>query len=243
MRSLLYLTFTFISIAAFGQTPEIPKCLSHEYINYMEQQHPGYENSVNSAFDLAKAYNSEAKSAGPHTIPVVVHVVYNTPEQNIPDSVIYDQISVLNETYNRLNADTVNMRPVFDPIKGYAQINFMLAQIDPQGNPTSGITRTQTATASFGSLTVIGGDFTDLEKVKSTIDGGEDPWDQSRYLNIWVCNMSVNFFGQEITALLGYATPPAGLPNWPPGSTNGMSDGVVIQYQSFGRVPSSAATS
>lgn len=234
MRSLLYFAFLFIAGTSFAQTPEIPKCLSHEYINYMDQQHPGFQNSVDDAFNTAKAYNSETKSAGPHTIPVVVHVVYNTATQNIPDSVIFDQINVLNKSYNRLNADTVNMRSVFDPIKGYAEINFMLAQIDPSGNPTTGITRTQTASTSFGSIAAVTGDFTDLEKVKSTVDGGHDPWDQSRYLNIWVCNMSVSIFGQEITALLGYATPPAGLPNWPPGSTNGMSDGVVIQYQAFG---------
>ena len=66
------------------------------------------------------------------------------------------------------------------------------------------------------------------------MDGGEDPWDQSRYLNIWVCNMSINIFGTETTALLGYATPPSGLPNWPPGSTPNLSDGVVIQFQAFG---------
>ena len=72
--------------------------------------------------------------------------------------------------------------------------------------------------------------MTDLEKVKSTADGGIDPWDQSRYLNIWVCDMSI--FG--VTALLGYATPPAGLPNWPPGSSGTLGDGVVIQYQAFG---------
>src|SRR5690554_6965821 len=34
--------------------------------------------------------------------------------------------------------------------------------------------------------------------------------------------------------ILGYATPPTGMSNWPPGSTAGMSDGVVVQYQAFG---------
>jgi hypothetical protein len=36
------------------------------------------------------------------------------------------------------------------------------------------------------------------------------------------------------TALLGYATPPANLPNWPGNPTAGMKDGVVVQYQAFG---------
>jgi len=191
---------------------------------------------LNTIFNNAHDYtsNSEAKANSIYTIPVVVHIVYNTPEQNLPDSVILNQIDILTADYNRWNADTVNMRSDFDIVKGSPQIEFKLAQIDANGLSTDGITRTQTSTASFGSLALVGGDFSDLEKVKSTVDGGEDPWDQNRYLNIWVCNMSVNFFGTEITALLGYATPPAGLSNWPAGSTANLSDGVVIQFQAFG---------
>lgn len=211
------------------------RCMTTEAINYQESITPGYKDQVDKAFAKAKEYAlSNPKSNHIYTIPVVVHIVYNSPAQNIPDSVIIDQIRVLNEDYNRQNADTVNMRSDFDIVKGNPQIEFMLAQIDPLGNPTSGITRTQTATTTFGTLALLGGDFSDLEMVKSTADGGMDPWDQDHYLNIWVCNMAFNVLGTEIVALLGYATPPAGLPNWPPGSTNGMSDGVVIQYQAFG---------
>ena len=229
MKTAIFLLSLVITSSVFGQ--EIPKCLSPQYIEYQESLTPGFIKQVNTAFDNAKNFpvNQESKT-GQHVIPVVVHIVHNIPEDNIADSVIYNQIQTLNEDYNRANADTINMRPEFDIVKGTPDIQFVLAQIDEFGNPTTGITRTQTATASFGSLLVLAGDFTDLEKVKSTANGGIDPWDQSRYLNIWVCDMSV--FG--ITALLGYATPPAGLPNWPPGSTNGLSDGVVIQYQAFG---------
>ena len=163
-----------------------------------------------------------------------MHIVHNTAAQNLPDSVIHDQIRTLNEDFNRTNADTVNMRPDFDIVAGNPQIKFKLAQIDENGMPTTGITRTATGTNSFGSLALLGGDFTDLEMVKSSAGGGQDPWDQTRYLNIWVCNMAIDVFGQQIPAVLGYATPPAGLPNWPPGSTTGLSDGVVIQFQAFG---------
>lgn len=213
---------------------EIPfhRCASHTAIEYQESLTPGYKALVDAAFDAAKAQgaSNEAKNNILYTIPVVVHVVYNTAEENLPDSVIIDQIRVLNEDYQRLNADTVNMRSEFDIVKGYPGIQFKLAQIDPNGNPTTGITRTSTTLDSFGSLAFLSGDMSDLERVKSTSDGGIDPWDQSRYLNIWVCDMSILGF----TALLGYATPPAGLPNWPPGPTGGLGDGVVIQYQVLG---------
>jgi hypothetical protein len=43
--------------------------------------------------------------------------------------------------------------------------------------------------------------------------------------------MAIPLLGPSI---LGYATPPDGLPNWDPGSTTGIVDGVVIQFQAFG---------
>lgn len=226
-----------ISGSAIAQTLEIPRCASPTVIEYQESLTPGYKQLVDNSFLEAKNYsqNNESKSTPLYTIPVVVHIVHNTPEQNLPDSVIHNQIQVLNEDYGRGNADTVNMRTDFDIVKGNPRIHFKLAQIDPNGFPTTGITRTNTSLNTFGSFGIITGDMSDLERVKSTANGGIDPWDQTRYLNIWVCNMSVNVFGQEVTALLGYATPPAGLPNWPPGSTGSLSDGVVIQYQAFGR--------
>lgn len=232
MKKSILFSILLISGSLFGQHQ---RCMTTEAIQYQENLTPGYKDQINKVFEKAKAYGqSHAKSNHLYTIPVVVHIVYNTPAQNIPDSVIYDQLRVLNEDYNRMNADTVNMRSDFNPVAGNPKIEFMLAQIDPLGNPTTGITRTQTSTATFGTFALLSGDFSDLEMVKSTANGGIDPWDQSHYLNIWVCNMAFNLLGTEIVALLGYATPPAGLPNWPPGSTTGMSDGVVIQYQAFG---------
>lgn len=235
---LYYTTVIIPALLCFGARAQqtFQPCGTVQAMEYQETITPGYKASVEAEFELAKAWKTQnnAKSGSVYTIPVVVHIVYNTPEQNLPDSVIFNQIQVLNEDYNRWNADTVNMRPVFDGVKGSPQIEFMLAIVDPQGNPTSGITRTQTSTATFGSFGIFTGDFTDLEKVKSTTDGGMSPWDQDRYLNIWVCNMAIDFGGTQYPALLGYATPPDGLPNWPAGTTLGLSDGVVIQYQAFG---------
>ncbi|MCB0478551.1 MAG: T9SS type A sorting domain-containing protein [Crocinitomicaceae bacterium] len=229
MKKVLLVALTcYFGTSVMAQNYE--RCRTPQAIQYQENLTPGYMQDVNNVFNEAKSYIPKKSFQPIYTIPVVVHVVYNIAAANLPDSVIIDQIRVLNEDYNRMNADTVNMRSDFDIVKGSPQIQFVLAQIDEFGNPTTGITRTQTSTTSFGSIALISGDFSDLEKVKSTANGGHDPWDQTRYLNIWVCDMSV--FG--ITALLGYATPPSNLPNWPPGSNPGLEDGVVIQYQAFG---------
>jgi len=230
MKKVLLLLAVGCSLSLQAQT--FRKCFSKEAISYQNQLTPGFAEAVDQQFELAKQWSQEnGPTRSTYTIPVVFHVVYNTPEENIPDSVIWNQLARLNEDYARMNADTTNLRAEFMPVAGATHIQFMMAGIDPQGNPTNGITRTSSATTSFGSFNVFLGDFAELEKVKSTADGGQDAWDQTRYLNIWICDMSIN--GQAF--LLGYATPPANLPNWPVGSSpDNLGDGVVLQYQCVG---------
>jgi hypothetical protein len=246
MKKLIILAGAFaLVVSTFAQKPSAEKsqnssecnlhcqhdykCLSPRFIQYQERLKPGFARMVDKQFEIAKA--NSIRSDELYTIQVVVHIVYNTPNQNLSDDVIFNQMDSLNRDFQRLNADTTNMRPVFDIVKGNPNIQFVLASLDPEGNPTTGITRTETSVISFGSEIIFDLDFTDLEKVKSTADGGHDPWDQSKYLNIWVCNMEL----LGTTAILGYATPPPGLPNWEGYDLyDVLSDGVVIQYQFFG---------
>ena len=122
------LTIGLFLIGMSGNAQQIDRCLSPQAIDYQESLTPGYKAHVNEIFEQAKAMvvNHEQKSGAVYTIPVVVHVVYNIPQQNIPDSVIFNQIQVLNEDYQRMNADTVNMRSSFDPVKGNPKIKFVL---------------------------------------------------------------------------------------------------------------------
>lgn len=235
MKQILFSIAMIASGLSYGQN--IIRCASHEAVQYMSQNDPTFLSKYQEQFDAAKqkgANTSFAKSE--YTIPVVVHIVYSNEVQNLPDSVVHSQIASLNEDYSRTNEDRVNLRDTFLTIAGNPSIRFVLASKDPDGNPTNGITRTETNINPFtdfmGFLT---GDMSSLERIKSTNDGGIDPWDPNRYLNIWVANMNMDLFGTEMTALLGYATPPAGLPHWPANSTAGMKDGVVINYNVFGR--------
>lgn len=199
--------------------------MTHQLMLHQDELTPGYMQSVNETFDRAKLLQGNGDRATVYTIPVVVHIVYENAAENLADSVIFNQIAKLNEDFRRLNADTSNMRTDFETIVGDSFIQFELATEDPDGNPTTGITRTSTTVGSFFGV----GGFP-AEGVKSSTDGGIDPWNQADYLNIWVCDMS--FFGTP--SILGYATPPNNLSHWPPGSADNMSDGVVIQYQAFG---------
>ncbi|MBL4577423.1 MAG: T9SS type A sorting domain-containing protein [Flavobacteriales bacterium] len=143
-----------------------------------------------------------------YTIPTVVHVVYNTGTQNISDAQVFSQMDVLNEDFRRTNADASNTPSWFQGVAADSEIEFCLAQQDPSGNASNGITRTSTTTTSFNN-----------DAVKSDGSGGKSPWPRADYLNIWVCPLG--------GGLLGYATFPGG---------PAASDGVVIGYNYFGRI-------
>jgi Pregnancy-associated plasma protein-A len=141
------------------------------------------------------------------TIPVVVHVVHRTDEENISDAQINSQIKALNRDFRAKNADKSKVPSVWKSLVIDSKIQFALATQDPDGKRTSGITRMATTVDSFGPD----------DGVKSKKTGGVDPWPTERYLNIWVCNLG--------GGLLGYAQFPGG-----PAAT----DGVVILYTAFG---------
>lgn len=140
-------------------------------------------------------------------IPVVVHVVYRTAAENISQAQIDTQIDVINEDFRKKNADISTIPAPFAPLAADARIEFVLATEDPDGNPTDGVTRTQTTKTSFNSN----------DDIKFDSRGGKDAWDTSEYLNIWVGNLG--------GGLLGYAQFPGG-----PSDT----DGVVVTHRGFG---------
>jgi hypothetical protein len=142
------------------------------------------------------------------TISTVVHVVHQTDDQNISDEQITSQIDALNRDYQGQNDDAGNVPDGWQDLFANPNIAFELAIEDPDGNPTTGITRTETQQESFG----VEGD-----PVKSEAGGGVSPWPTDRYLNLWVCNLG--------DGLLGYAQFPGGPPE---------TDGVVILHTAFG---------
>ena len=184
--------------------------------------HPEYARAraaiENRALAFARSGSPTAR-AGITTVPVVVHVVYSSasPEQNLTIEQIRSQIEVLNRDFRRLNPDTATVPSVFQGSVADARVEFALAAIDPDGNATDGVTRTQTASLSFA----------DDDGIKTAASGGADPWPADRYLNMWTAPRLTSPQGD----LLGYAQFPGG-----PVAT----DGVVILHSAFGTVGTSA---
>ena len=143
-------------------------------------------------------------------IPVVFHVIYHSPGENITNEQIQSQLDVLNQDYRHRNADSVKTLAPFKKLAADTGIQFCMATVDPVGQPTNGITRTYTDSIGFA---------TD-DAMKYTARGGRDAWNADKYLNIWVCNIRNGF--------LGYAQFPGGDP---------AQDGVVLLYQTVGKYP------
>jgi len=143
-------------------------------------------------------------------IPVVVHVLYNSPEQNIGAEQIQSQIDVLNEDFSLLNATSLDVPSEWSGLKLDSKIRFRLAQRDPEGNFTTGITRHFTYRSEFAILD---------PDIYVPDSGGVSAWPNSRYLNIWVCNLEYN--------ALGFASFPG---------SSSSNDGIVISYKAFGRI-------
>lgn len=116
------------------------------------------------------------------TIPVVVHVVYNTAAQNISDAQVQSQIDVLNEDFGNTNADKTKVPSLFQPVDATVGIRFTLDRI----------IRKKTSKKSFSTN----------DGVKKARTGGDDAVDATQYLNMWACNLG--------NSLLGYAQFPGG---------------------------------
>jgi hypothetical protein len=153
-------------------------------------------------------------------IPVVFHVISSGfGPTNLSASIIHAQIDQLNIDINNLAGST-------NPVAYSADINFIPAVIDPDGNLLEefGINRVN----SFGNGPFPTSDFDagdgGLEIKPATI------WDRSKYVNIWTANIS--------GGILGYAQFPSNstLPGFPAYGGSELNDGVVIGYGTVGSV-------
>jgi hypothetical protein len=141
-------------------------------------------------------------------IATVVHVLYRTPAEDIDEAQVKSQLEVLNADFRSRNADIETAPPAFRDLVGDALVEFELAEKDPDGKATTGITRTRTTVAAFGG---------EIAELDAAIKGAAKAWPADRYLNVWVCTLG--------DGLLGYAQFPGG---------PAESDGVVVLNTAFG---------
>ena len=104
-------------------------------------------------------------------IPVYVHVVYSNSQENISNTQIASQMTVLNNDFRKQNSDSSNTPAEFAGVAADAEITFSLA----------GTFRYANSRTSWGTN----------DAVKSTYP----PITPETHLNIWVCNIGGGILG------------------------------------------------
>ncbi|WEK35173.1 MAG: M43 family zinc metalloprotease [Candidatus Pseudobacter hemicellulosilyticus] len=191
-------------------------CAAHTYLSNELQQDPGLLHRMQLPVPTVTVQDNTPDAASPivYRIPVVIHILYKEGDAPVTDEQVISQIAALNRDFRKQNADTQFIPAAFSARAADAHIEFVLARADPQGRATSGILRKRTS-IQFFSID---------DRIKSSAHGGQDGWNASQYLNIWVGNMA--------GGLLGYASPVGGAPE---------KDGVVIHTGAFGSMGTAKA--
>ncbi len=208
----------------------VVRCASDEYNNYRKAQGKAVSDKVFEEWLAPKIQEikrlRQAKMLpSVIRIPVVVHVIHNGDAvgsgENIADGQVLSQITVFNQDFRKQPGTPGDGAGVDTTIE------FCLAQVDPNGNPTNGIDRVNTGVASYTSNAAI-------EAAKAATI-----WDPTKYLNCWTFR-----FGGGMSSILGYAQFPtgsglAGFGTDPCVDTTGgggdaTTDGVVCNFNTWG---------
>lgn len=190
------------------------RCGTDEHLEHQLATHPQFrdlmdrhETQYQQWLGSADA-DAQRAACDVFVVPVVVHIIYDDAVTNISDAQVQSQITILNQDYRRL-PNTPGAGAGFD-----TRIQFALATLDPTGQPTTGITRTQSP-------------LTNHTQAEESLLKGLITWNTSKYLNIWVVKNIASGSGDEI---LGYANPP--------GAPNPATSGVVVSGKYFGNTGS-----
>jgi PKD repeat protein len=224
--ALILCCLIYMQTKAQVNNQHIP-CITTEVMQEMQQADPNFQKNLDDLEFYTEKYvkdkyvkNTDGtfqKVQGVvRVIPVVFHIIHEGGNENISAAQCQSQIDVLNADFRRLNADTGNTPAPFQAIGGDAEIEFRMAQLDPNGNCTDGIVRL------FSTLT-----NNARNNIKSL-----SYWPSNKYLNIWV-----------VKSIRG-AQPPlqvAGFAQFPGFAAS--TDGIVICNQFLGTIGTSTGNS
>lgn len=138
-------------------------------------------------------------------IPIVFHIIHLNGSENISNDIVHESVARLNIDFQAENDDLDQVIDEFQGLIPVTNILFRLATIDPDGNCTSGITRT------FSILTEVGDTETQLLI----------QWPREKYLNVWVVR-------NIASGAAAYSRYPSSVNNYP------EIDGIVNRYDYLG---------
>ena len=188
--------------------------MQKEHPELLEQQETRRQYLENFTQEFSMEQSN--RSAVNLVIPIVFHVVHNNGVENISDAQINESIVQLNEDFAAVNPGLVDVHPDFTNLVAAVGFEFRLADLDPNGEPSTGINRIQS------ELTYNGSDIALKQMIQ---------WDPTMYLNIWVVYSSNGGNGSA------FAYYPADVEG-----SGSIYDGVVSSYWAVGRTETAVWT-
>ena len=163
--------FLFLLTIIFSQNSiaQSRLCGTDDMVRKSLSQHPELQIQRDELEAFTQQFTSSSDRAI-KVVPIVFHVIHNYGSENIAKSQIEDAVRIINEDYQLLNDDQDDVIAAFTSIVANVEFEFRLAQLDPNGNCTDGITRT------VSTLT-----FNADDNVKELV-----VWPRNKYLNVWV---------------------------------------------------------
>jgi PKD repeat protein len=207
----LILGFTASLTSVFAQKNEF-SCGHSELQQKLWDENPQMKADFEAFLQNAKSFDyANGKKRTKYVIPVVFHIIHEYGDENISDAQVLNQMEILNEDFNKLNADTATVDPAFKELIANCGFEFKLATKDAFGNCTNGINHI------YSHLTNNASDNSKLNQ-----------WDRSKYMNVWI----VNTIGASNVA--GYAY-------FPDGASQGgyYRDGIILKHEYIGEIGTS----
>ncbi len=216
-----------------GQIPEQPgqfhACGHDHSIDVMKKADPDYDKKLEHYTNVIlpelqrqgrefREKNAGNRQATIINMPIVFHIIHKSGEsigqgQNLTDQTIIDQLETLNEDLSATNSGWPNVPPRWDAIKGNPELRFCLAEVDPSGQPTSGIVRHE-----YQSVP-------DRDFIRQTIKP-QTGWPTLDYYNVWILPIPGT---SAQGGVVGWAYFPF------PGTPGGVLDGCVQDYRFTGK--------
>lgn len=127
------------------------------------------------AFIQARATNkTTGTQAASYVVPIVFHVFgTDFAGKTVDDALVKDALKKSNEDFHGLNNDFNDVSDLFKPLRATMDIEFRLAEVDPFGNPTTGINY-------YNVRTGFGRDYDKDDEIR------EFAWDNYKYMNVYI---------------------------------------------------------
>jgi PKD repeat protein len=212
MKKLILVTALFIAANPFitkAQELKAVPCATFEYMRDVQMKDPQFvqnQQILEQAYEYAKLHPQKS-SQTKRIIPIVFHILHNGGIENIAKERVLEQVAILNKDFQRLNTDTNKTNSIYKSVAADCEIEFRLAQIDPNGNCTDGIVRVKT-------LLTYNAD----DAIKSV-----SRWPNNKYFNVWVVE---TISGATLPSVI------LGRSQFPGGSNT--TDGVLLKYSVCG---------